>query len=90
MSGETLLTIEFKQLISQKCNRQQLACKDCGKSYTLKENLKRHLRRKSPEEKCSESRKPNKFCQICKERFLYSRSLEIHMYAHSGIFCSHA
>ena len=84
MSVETLLAEDLKQLISKKCNEEQFSCKDCGKSYTLKENFKRHLRGRFPGENCSE-KKLNKLCEICKERFLYSRSLEIHMYTHSGI-----
>ena len=84
MSVETLLAEDLKQLISKKCNEEHFSCKDCGKSYTLKENFKRHLRGRFPGENCSE-KKLNKLCEICKERFLYSRSLEIHMYTQSGI-----
>ena len=36
-------------------------------------------------ENISKSKQLNKICEICKARFLYSKSLEIHMYTHSGI-----
>ena len=86
MPDESLLVDDLKQLITQNCNRKQFTCNECGKSYALLENLKRHLHAKSPEESCSNSRKHNNMCQICQERFLYSRSLEIHMYSHSVSF----
>ena len=85
MAGNTLLNEDLKQLISKKCNSKVFVCKDCGRSFTQMDYLQQHLCGKSTENYCSKSKQLNKICEICKKRFLHSKSLEIHMYIHSGI-----